>query len=132
MKACLSIVHEFSKIGKPSDVAAQIKRAKRVETKLLEVRRKVAAAKIGKALEINPDVAYEMLKTMPVKSVISNLRKLRESADLTSRYKINEKKEESKTNKPSLSVVKGGQASELKGTAVLANSLFAGFHVNNR
>jgi hypothetical protein len=119
IEAGAKLLETFVKLGSPSDVTARIKRAKKIETKLLEVRRKAAAAKIGKALDFNPSVIEEMLKTMTVKTVISNLRKLRESADMTARYEVSE----SKASKPSLSIVKGGQKSD----GSLAASMLAGF-----
>lgn len=84
----LAICEEFAALGTPKALAHRLNRAAKIETALLEGRRKAAAKKIAKTLGVNEKVAFDLLKRMPVKEVISNLKGLKESVKLQDNYKV--------------------------------------------
>jgi Prohead core protein serine protease len=107
MGLALDLLQHYSESGSPEQVKTKLQRAKKIEAKLLEVRRKVAARKISESLNVNnAEVVYELLKKLPTKDVIAHLRKLTEAKPNDDIKVYKKTNEASKESKPALKIVK--------------------------
>jgi hypothetical protein len=106
----LDILEEYAKIGAPSRVRAVMEGAKKFAEDIQEAKRQLAAKKIAAKLEVNEEVALEMVKKMGVKATIENLQKLKECVVVTNRYKVTEGAPKSE---PETNVVKGNFAERM-------------------
>lgn len=103
VETAFALLEQYSVLGSPTEVKAQLSRGRKVESLVKEVRRKAASKQIAEKFNVNAEVIYEMLKKSRTKEVIATVRKLTEAKkDNSSNLKVNESKE----SKPALSIVK--------------------------
>lgn len=114
-RAMMEVFAAYAKHGSPSQVEAQIEKAKLIKSALHTAKVKSAAKKISNALDVNVDVAFEMLKVMPAEKVIENLKKIKESNDLSQRYRVDESSK--------------GKAPVKKSSLTRAESIFERLHL---